>query len=108
MDSLIVNSKANRRRTAGANRDMERDIGISRAVAGSANIYSAIVITQPGGRTDVHHHAECETAIYILKGSALYRSGAQLEHVCTAEAGDFVYIPAQMVHTEENLSDSEE
>jgi uncharacterized RmlC-like cupin family protein len=87
---------------------MERDIGISRATTGSQNIYSAIVVTAPGGKTDVHHHAECETAIYILKGRALYRSGAQLEQVTKAGEGDFVYIPAQLVHTEENLSDSEE
>ena len=108
MTSLFVNSQAERRRSAGANSDMERDIGISRDVAGSQNLYSAIVITRPGGKTDVHHHAECETSIFILKGRALYRSGAQLEQVTTAGVGDFVYIPAHMVHTEENISDSEE
>lgn len=108
MTRLFVNSQSDRRRSAGANTDMERDIGISRDAAGSQNIYSAIVITRPGGKTDVHHHAECETAIYILKGRALYRTGAMLEQVTTAGAGDFVYIPAHMVHTEENLSDSEE
>lgn len=106
--SLFVNPKSGRRRSAGANRDMERDIGISRDTGGSQNIYSAVVVTAPGGKTDVHHHAECETAIFILKGRALYRSGAQLEQVSTAGEGDFVYIPAQMVHTEENLSESEE
>lgn len=108
MPSIIVNSKAARVRSAGANSEMERDIGVSRDISGSQNIYSAIVITQPGGKTDVHHHAECETAIYILKGRALYRSGAELEQITTAGAGDFVYIPAHMVHTEENLSESEE
>lgn len=108
MPSLSVNPKSERRRAAGANSDMERDIGISRDTAGSQNIYSAIVVTAPGGKTDVHHHAECETAIYILKGRALYRSGAQLEQVTTAGEGDFVYIAAHTVHTEENHSDSEE
>ena len=66
MPSLYVNHKSERRRSAGANRDMERDIGISRDTAGSQNIYSAVVVTAPGGKTDVHHHAECETAIFIL------------------------------------------
>ena len=105
---VIVNSRASRQRTAGANHDMERDIGISRDSTGSRNIYSAIVITVPGGKTDVHHHAECETSIYILKGSARYRFGEKLEHVLPAGEGDFVYIPAHAIHTEENLSDREE
>jgi uncharacterized RmlC-like cupin family protein len=108
MPQITVNPKAARRRSAGASNDMERDIGISRDAVGSRNIYSAIVITAPGGKTDVHHHAECETSIYILKGRALYRCGDKLEQITTAGEGDFVYIPAHAVHTEENLSPSEE
>ncbi len=87
---------------------MERDIGIARDLVGSQNIYSAIVITSPGGKTDVHHHAECETAIYVLKGRARYRFGERLESEVFAAEGDFVYIPAHAIHTEENLSESEE
>jgi uncharacterized RmlC-like cupin family protein len=108
MENVVVNSQANRQRSAGANADMERDIGISRDATGSQNIYSAVVITVPGGKTDVHHHAECETAIYILKGHACYRYGERLEHLTTAAEGDFVYIPAHAIHTEENLSETEE
>jgi uncharacterized RmlC-like cupin family protein len=111
MDSpqtVIVNSQANRHRSAGANTDMERDIGVSHDVTGSQNLYSAIVVTVPGGKTDVHHHAECETAIYVLKGQARYRFGEKLEQVKTAAEGDFVYIPAHAIHTEENLSATEE
>src|SRR5215510_1681962 len=108
MNRVVVNTQAERRRSAGANNDMERDIGISRDTVGSQNIYAAIVITVPGGKTDVHHHAECETAIYILKGKARYRFGAEVDQVVTAGEGDFVYIPAHTIHTEENLSDSEE
>jgi uncharacterized RmlC-like cupin family protein len=108
MPLISVNPKAARCRSAGANNDMERDIGISRDTVGSENIYAAIVITAPGGKTDVHHHAECETAIYILKGQARYRCGANLEQITTAGEGDFVYIPARAVHVEENLSASEE
>jgi uncharacterized RmlC-like cupin family protein len=108
MPKITVNPKTARRRSAGANNDMEREIGISRDAVGSRNIYSAIIITAPSGKTDVHHHAECETSIYILKGRALYRFGDKLEQTTTAGEGDFVYIPAHTVHTEENLSTSEE
>lgn len=108
MQTVMVNAQTDRQRSAGANSDMQRDIGISRDLTGSQNIYAAIVITAPGGKTAVHHHAECETAIYILKGRARYRFGDKLEHSTTAGAGDFVYIPAYAIHTEENLSDMEE
>jgi uncharacterized RmlC-like cupin family protein len=107
MSTIVVNPKAKRKHSAGANQDMERDIGVSRDATGSQNLYSAIVITVPGGKTDAHHHAECETAIYILQGQALYRCGEKLEQVVIAEAGDFVYIPAHAIHTEENLSETE-
>jgi len=108
MTTVVVNPKSKRKNSAGANQDMERDIGVSRDATGSENIYSAIVITVPNGKTAAHHHAECETAIYILKGQARYRFGEKLEHIVTAAAGDFVYIPAHAIHTEENLSESEE
>ena len=68
MSTVVVNPKAKRKNSAGANQDMERDIGVSRDVTGSQNVYSAIVITVPGGKTDAHHHAECETAIKSLGG----------------------------------------
>ena len=108
MGRVIVNARAARTRSAGTNSAMERDIGISRESLGSQQIYSAVVITAPGGKTDAHHHAECETAIYVLKGSARYRFGDHLEHEVCADEGDFVYIPAHVVHTEANLSESEE
>jgi len=108
MGRVIVNARAARTRFAGTNSAMVRDIGISREVLGSQQIYSAVVITAPGGKTNAHHHAECETAIYVLKGSARYRFGDHLEHEACADEGDFVYIPAHVVHTEENLSESAE
>src|SRR5207244_7850520 len=108
MGRVIVNARAARTRSAGTNSAMVRDIGISRESLGSQQIYSAVVITAPGGKTDAHHHAECETAIYVLKGSARYRFGATLDGEVFATEGDFVYIPAYLVHTEENLSERDE
>ena len=108
MGRVIVNARAARTRSAGTNSVMVRDIGISRESLGSQQIYSAVVITAPGGKTNAHHHDECETAIYVLKGSARYRFGDHLEHEVCADEGDFVYIPAHIVHTEENLSESAE
>lgn len=92
----------------GQNDAMERVIAVSRDTVGSRNLYSSIVTTAPGGRTEVHHHGECETSIYILRGRARFYSGDGLTDIVDADEGDFVYVPAYEVHVEENASDREE
>lgn len=92
---------------AGQNSDMERVIAVSRDTVGSQNLYSSIVTTAPRGRTEVHHHGECETSIYILSGRARFYSGDDLSEIVDANEGDFIYVPAFEVHVEENASDSE-
>ena len=92
---------------AGQNADMERIIAVSHDTVGSEKLYSSIVTTGPGGRTEIHHHGECETSIYILKGRARFYAGAGLRDITDAEEGDFIYVPAYEVHVEENASDIE-
>ena len=91
----------------GQNTDMERVIAVSADTVGSEQLYSSIVTTAPKGRTEIHHHGECETSIYILSGSARFYSGDGLGDIVDAEQGDFIYVPAFEVHVEENSSDSE-
>ncbi|MEA2529724.1 MAG: hypothetical protein QOG89_1368 [Thermomicrobiales bacterium] len=102
-----IQRKGERTPSAGQNASMWRDIGVSNETVGSVGIYAAIVTTAPGTRSDVHHHRECETAIYILSGQARFRYGEGLTNSVEAEAGDFVYIPDHAVHTEDNLSETE-
>jgi uncharacterized RmlC-like cupin family protein len=92
----------------GQNDAMERTIVVSRDTVGSRGIYTSIVTTAPSGRTEVHHHGECETSIYILRGHARFYSGGELSEVVEAREGDFVYVPAFEVHVEENASASDE
>jgi uncharacterized RmlC-like cupin family protein len=92
----------------GQNADMERAIAISATNAGSTGLYSSMVTTAPGGKTRIHHHGPCETSIYIVSGKARYTWGPTgLEHWMSADAGDFVYIPAGEIHVEENASTDE-
>ena len=93
---------------AGQNAAMERVIAVSRDTVGSAGLYSSIVTTAPRGRTEVHHHGECETSIYILHGRARFYSGDGLSDVVDADEGDFVYVPAYQIHVEENASETED
>jgi len=99
---------ADRQTTVGQHSGMERSIAISAPTVGSTRLYSSIVSTAPGDRTRIHHHGDCETSIYIVSGGARYTWGPTgLEHEMSAEAGDFVYIPAGEIHVEENASASE-
>lgn len=92
----------------GQNSDMERVIAVSRDTVGSTNLYSSIVRTAGSGRTEIHHHGECETSIYILEGRARFYSGEGLSEIVEAHQGDFIFVPAFEVHVEENASDTEE
>ena len=91
----------------GQNDAMERTIVVSRDTVGSTGLYTSIVTTAPGRRTEVHHHGACETSIYVLSGRARFYSGDELQDVVDAETGDFVFVPAFEVHVEENASASE-
>jgi uncharacterized RmlC-like cupin family protein len=50
----------------------------------------------PGGRAKAHKHATHETAIFVLEGRAKMAWGERLEHLMETEAGDLVYIPADV------------
>lgn len=82
-------------------------IGISGANAGATGLSMNLVIIPPGGSAEPHLHRGYETAIYLLKGRVQTRYGARLEKSVTNEAGDFVFIPADLPHQAFNLSDTE-
>jgi uncharacterized RmlC-like cupin family protein len=92
----------------GQHKGMERAQAVSKRTAGARNLYSSIVTTAPGEKTRIHHHGPCETSIYVLSGRARYTFGRSgLEETFEAAAGDFVYIPADEIHVEENASNEE-
>jgi hypothetical protein len=59
------------------------------------------------GGTGIHHHGEQETVAYVLSGICDVRWGARGEYAARAKAGDFIYVPAFLLHMEINPSDSE-
>jgi uncharacterized RmlC-like cupin family protein len=52
-------------------------------------------------------HRGYETAIYLLQGRVETRYGPGLRQSVIHEAGDFIFIPADMPHQPVNLSDTE-
>jgi uncharacterized RmlC-like cupin family protein len=82
--------------------------GISAASAGAKGLCMHLVIIPPGGKAVPHLHKGYETAIYIVRGRAETRYGDGLRQSEINEAGDFIFIPADVPHQPVNLSQTEE
>ncbi len=72
--------------------------GIARETTGSQAICMHLLTIPPGGRAKAHKHATHETAIYMIDGISTMYWGDRLQHRMEAEAGDLIYIPADMPH----------
>jgi uncharacterized RmlC-like cupin family protein len=86
---------------------LQRFEAISSRLAGSEKLWMGMSVLAPGSRTGVHHHGESETALYVLSGVGRWWVGEKLDQAREAHAGDFVFIPPEVVHWEENGSDTE-
>ena len=65
------------------------------------------VTNEPGFRTGAHHHGDVESAIYVISGRLRMRWGDGLSQEAVASAGDFIFVPGNLVHQELNLSEDE-
>ena len=86
---------------------MSRAEGCGGSTAGSQNLWVGHVTMEQGVRPRPHHHGPEESAIYVISGHARLRYGPRLENPVEAEAGDFIYVPAETIHQEINASDAE-
>lgn len=82
--------------------------GISAKTAGTIHLCMHLVVIPPGSKAIAHYHNGYETTIYIIKGRAETRYGEKLEHSSINEAGDFLFIPANLPHQPINLSETDE
>jgi uncharacterized RmlC-like cupin family protein len=82
-------------------------VGISAATAGAEGISMNLIVIPPGGAAKAHLHRGYETAIYLLAGRVETRYGPGLRQSMVNQAGDFIYIPANVPHQPINLSDTE-
>jgi len=67
-------------------------------------IWGGLFRVEPRARTGIHHHGEQDTIVYVLSGSSYVRWGERGEFNATAQAGDFLYVPAWLPHQEINPS----
>lgn len=77
--------------------------GVSAETAGSQVIWLGLMTLPPGARTKAHVHEHHETALYMMSGEALELwTGDDLEHCDNVRPGDFIYIPANVLHVAVN------
>ena len=86
---------------------MRREAAVAQHTVGSEKIWLGYVELAPGCTSAVHHHGEAESGIYIISGIARFFTGERLEQAHDAQAGDFVWVPPNLVHVEMNRSQTE-
>lgn len=84
---------------------MRREAGIAPETAGSIGLWAGFVETAGGTRSGAHHHGDAESGIYVLRGRIRMYYGEGLRESFDAEPGDFIYVPPNTVHVEENRGD---
>jgi uncharacterized RmlC-like cupin family protein len=82
-------------------------VGISGANSGARGLSMNRVVIPPGGQAAAHRHVGSESAIFLLAGRVKTFYGQCLERSVINQTGDFLFIPAGVVHMPVNLSSSE-
>ena len=73
--------------------------GISSETVGAKALWLGIITLPPGQRTKAHVHEHHETAFYMLSGDELELwTGDQLQYRDVVRPGDYLYIPANVLH----------
>jgi uncharacterized RmlC-like cupin family protein len=83
-----------------------RRAAISPQLGVESKMWAGTFLVQPGARTGIHHHGEQDTIVYVLEGEALVRWGEHGENSATPRAGDFLHVPAGLIHQEINPSNA--
>ncbi len=84
----------------------ERQAAVAPQLGVETTMWGGMFEVKPGARTGIHHHGEQQTIAYVLSGVCEVRWGLNGEFAARAEAGDFIHVPAFLLHMEINPSDS--
>jgi uncharacterized RmlC-like cupin family protein len=77
--------------------------GVARQEAITAGVmWSGLAHLEPSAATEWHHHGRHETSLYVVSGTVRLEFGRQGADALEATTGDFVHVPAGIVHRELN------
>lgn len=81
-----------------------REFGVSATTSGAQALSMAYGIVPAGSKSKRHYHP-FETAVYVISGQSRAFFGPNDERWVDVSPGDFIYIPAGMIHSTENTGD---
>lgn len=84
--------------------DMEVRWLITAESVGARQTVVGRTVLQPGSKHDIHRHPHAEEWEYVVSGSAIKHVG---DDSVRLEAGDVVFVPANVFHGLENASSTE-
>jgi uncharacterized RmlC-like cupin family protein len=98
--AFVVKSSAGYRAEQGS----DYEPGVSAETVGSKSIWLGMITLPPGKRTRAHVHEYHETALYMLSDELELWTGDQLQYRDIVQPGDYIFIPANMLHVAVNRS----
>jgi quercetin dioxygenase-like cupin family protein len=84
--------------------DMDVQLLIDEASAGSHRLVFGRSVLRPGAKHDRHRHLECDEFVLVMSGSGLVHTNEGME---PARAGDVIFTPAGDWHGFDNTSDGD-
>lgn len=86
---------------------MRREAAVAPATTGSTALWMGLASTLPGTVSAWHHHGDCETGIYVVRGRARFSWGRGGAESAEVGPGDFLAVRPYAVHREEALGDED-
>ena len=84
---------------------MIRKPAIHKESTGASKIWFGTVTCAPNYKGQPHHHGEAETAAYVVSGHVRVYYGEDFKDSVEAGPGDYLFVPANTWHIEENPYD---
>jgi uncharacterized RmlC-like cupin family protein len=72
----------------------------------AGSLWAGLVHTEPGAVSGWHHHGDHDSSLYLLAGRMRLEFGPGGADAVEAAPGDFVHVPAHVVHRESNPADT--
>ncbi len=98
---ILVVHQDQRRVEAGSG-SMTRYEGVSQILCQAEGIHLGLSVLAPGCRSSAHWHANCESALYVVRGRGRFLVGERVDKALEIGPGDFLYVPPDAVHIVES------
>lgn len=86
---------------------IRREAAIAPDTTGATALWMGQAATPAGTVSAWHHHGDCETGIYVVRGRARFSWGPGGSQSAEVGPGDFLAVAPNAIHREEALGDEE-